>query len=430
MTTKIGSEQKKVLIIGAGFGGINLANGLNKSNYEVTLIDKNNYHAFQPLLYQVATGGLESGSIAYPVRRIFRKSKNIHFCMAEVQSINAEANEIETSVGNFTYDYLVLATGSTTNFYGLTPSSNLMMPLKSVPDALNLRSYILQNLEKAYLTNDSQRAERLINIAIVGGGPTGVETAGALAEMKRYILPHDYPHMNFDRMNINLYEAAPRLLLAMSEKSSEKALKYLQGLGVNVHLNSTVLKYTDSQLVLRNGDMFYTDTVIWSAGVKSQYPEGINAEAILPNGRLEVDEYNHVKGYNNIFAIGDIANHTTEKFPRGLPMVAPAAIQHGKRLAKNLISVLNNKPMIPFSYFDKGSMATVGINKAVVDVSFIHFGGFMAWVTWMFIHLLYLVGFRSKVAVLFSWIYSYITYDKALRLIIRPYVINKKVIEP
>ena len=420
-------KKKRVMIIGAGFAGINLAHGLKKSDYEVVIVDKNNYHAFQPLLYQVATGGLEPDSIAYPIRRIFHKHPNVHFRMAEVAAIHTDKNMVETNEGWFHYDYLVLATGSYTNYFDMEKSSNSLMSLKTVPEALNLRSFILQNLEKAFVTLDSRRVEELINIAIVGGGATGVETAGAIAEMKRDVLPHDYPTMNFSKMNINLYEAGPRLLTAMSEKSSEKALKYLTKLGVNVHLNSQVLKYTQSQLVLRKGDLFYTDTVIWTAGVKSQYPEGLVPEAIVPNGRIDVDEFNRIKGYANVYAIGDIAHQPNEKFSRGLPMVAPAAVQHGKHLAKNFIRMTKGLELIPFKYFDKGAMATVGVNKAVVDVSFIHFGGFIAWLSWMFVHLMYLVGFRNKLFVLVSWIYSYITFDKALRLIIRPYTINRKV---
>jgi NADH dehydrogenase len=418
-------QKKRIIIIGGGFAGINLAAKLSDSNYEVIVIDRNNYHNFQPLLYQVATGGLEPDSIAYPLRRIFREMKNVKFRMANVKVIHPENNTIETSDETLEYDELVIATGSTTNFFGLEPDKNLLMPLKSVPDALNLRSYLLQNLEKAYATYNDRHVEELINVAIVGGGPTGVELAGSLAEMKRYILPKDFPGMSFENMQINLYEAAPRLLSGMSPRSSEKAVKYLEKMGVNVHLNNTVLKYIDEQLILRNGDMFPTKTVIWTAGVKARIPEGLAPEAVNQWGRLQVNEFNQINTYSNIYAIGDVSAYSTEDYPRGLPMQAPAAMQHGRHLAKNLILKAEGKEMQPFKYFNKGAMATVGTNKAVVDFRKLHFGGIVAWFAWMFIHLLYLVGFRNKMSVLFSWAYSYVTYDKALRIIIRPYKMTK-----
>ncbi len=414
-------NKKKLLIIGAGFGGIQLAKALRNQPFDLLLLDKNNYHTFQPLLYQVATGGLEAGSIAYPVRRILRGFKNVRFQMAEVLQIDTDQHSVNTSVGKIDYDYLVIATGSTNNFFNFEPIKNYLLPLKSITDALDIRSFLMQNLEKAVATFDQSEKSELMNIAIIGGGPAGIELAGALAEMKRFVLPKDFPQIDFSTMSINLFEAAPKLLGNMSEESSQYSLKYLQEMGINVLLNSKVKDYDNSKIYLEDGTEFQTDTVIWTAGVKCNPIEGLSKEFITGGNRIVVNEYNQIQGLENVFAVGDIAAKLDEQNPKGLPMLAQVAIQQAKHLAKNLKMTIKGKPMQPFEYNDKGVMATVGRNKAVVDLPKLKFQGAIAWLVWMFVHIFSLIGFRNKLVAFIDWANNYFSYDRPLGLIIRPY---------
>jgi len=419
------NKRPKIVIIGAGFGGIALAKALKKAEADVLLLDKNNYHTFLPLLYQVATGGLEADSIAYPVRRIFRRYKNVRFQMAKVHIVNTEGNFLETSVGKINFDYLVIATGSTNNYFNFDKIQNRLLPLKSLADALNIRSFMMQNLEKAVATFDKSERTELMNIAIVGGGPAGIELAGAMAEMKRYVLPKDFPQINFDQMSITLFEAAPKLLSTMSQESSEKSLKFLNEIGVEVKLNSMVKDYDNHFVFLEDGTKFQTDTVVWTAGVKGAALPGI-AEKNTSAGRILVNEYNQMNGFENIFAIGDVSAHFNTDAPKGQPMLAQVAIQQAKCLASNIILSLQQKSMQPFVYKNLGVMATVGKNKAVVDLPNWKFQGAFAWFVWMFVHILSLVGFRNKLVTLIDWMQNYFNYDRPLGLIIRPYKKYKK----
>ncbi len=415
------TNNPRVVIIGGGFGGIELAKKLKKKAVQVVMIDRNNFHTFQPLLYQVATAGLEPDSIAYPLRKIFKRQSNFHFRMAEAQQIIPEENTLLTSIGKIRYDYLVIATGSTTNFFGLKEIEEQAMPMKSVTEALDLRSLLLQNFENALLAKSVEEREALMNVVVVGGGPTGVETAGALGELKENVLPQDYPELDVRQMQIHLIEAAGNLLNGMSEISGKKAVDFLKKFDVHVWLN-TAVKHYDGQMVYTNTEhQIPTNTLIWSAGVKGAVVEGIDANVIGRGNRILVNEFNQVKGYSNIFAVGDVAAMLTEKAPKGHPMVAPVAIQQGQLLAKNIVCLLQNKPLKAFQYKDKGSMATVGRNRAVVEVGKFKTQGFFAWYMWMAVHLMSLVGFRNKLVTLVNWMWSYFNYDKGIRLIIRPF---------
>ncbi len=416
------SNLPRVVIIGGGFAGINLAKTIANKNLQVVLIDKHNYHTFQPLLYQVSSSGLEPDSIAYPLRKIIKKHKTSFFRLAEVNEIQPEQKNIKTSIGDLTYDYLVLATGTKTNFFGNKEVENNSMPMKSVPQALNIRSLILQNFEKAAIANTKEEREAYLNFVIVGGGPTGVELAGAIAELKNNILPRDYHDLNPTDMHIHLLEGSPRVLPPMSEHASKKAEKFLKALGVKVHCNTLVTGYNGLDVTTNSDLKMQSETLIWAAGVTGAPVGGLNASALVDRAnRYKVNEFNQVEGYDNIFAIGDIALMTSEDYPKGHPQVAQPAIQQGKLLGKNLLKLAKKQPMKPFKYFDKGSMATIGRNKAVVDLKPYKFGGFFAWFIWMFVHLMSLVGFRNRVIVFFNWTYNYINFDKAARLIIRPY---------
>ena len=411
----------KIVIIGAGFGGITIAKSLKNKPVKVLLIDKHNYHNFQPLMYQIATGGLEPDSIAYPVRRIFREQKNISFRMAKVETVNTEAQTLHTSIGNIAYDYLVIAIGSTNNYFNFEPVKHKLLTLKSIPDSLNMRSYIYQNLEKALVHQNEEKIEDLMNIAIVGGGPAGIELAGALAEMKHFVLPKDFPDLDLSRMQINLYEAAPELLSAMSKQASKKTLVYLEELGISVHLNAMVKSYDGTILSTADGNQFKTDTVIWTAGVKGASIDGLPKESIIGGNRILVNEFNAVLNTKNVFAIGDVAACISSENPKGLPMLAPVAQQQAKQLTKNLLNSINKKSLQPFKYHNKGVMATIGRKKAVVDLPKIRFQGTFAWLVWMFVHIMSLVGFRNKFVALYDWMSNYLSYDKPLGLIIRPY---------
>ena len=412
------SKKPKVVIIGAGFGGIKLVKELRNKPVEVVLIDKNNYHNFQPLMYQVATGGLEPASIAYPVRRIFRKYKDIHFRMAEVLEVDTVKHQILTSIGAIDFDYLVIASGSQNNFFDFEPVKNMLLSLKSLPDALSLRNSIFRNLEMAMAINRKEPLKEVMNIAIVGGGPAGLELAGALAEMKRYVLPKEFPDLKRSIMNINLYQSGSQLLASMSDEASEKSLEYLKELGVNVFLNTRVKNYNGKQIEFADGHHFTTDLVIWTAGVKGSPIKGFPDGTIVSGNRIAVNEYNQVMGFDTIFAIGDVAAHITTEDPKGLPMLAPVAKKQGDLLAKNILRKIKDKPMEPFKYHNRGVMATIGRNKAVVDLPHYKFQGVFAWFVWMFIHILSLVGARNKISAFIDWSTNYFSYDRPLGIIL------------
>ena len=412
----------RIIIIGGGFAGVSFIKKLRTENVQIVLFDRHNYHTFQPLLYQVSTAGLEPDSIAYPLRKIFRKNMDFHFRLAEVENIDTENNTIETSIGSLQYDYLIVATGTRTNFFGNESIAENSMPMKTVPQALNIRSLILQNIEKADITTDEDERKRLLNFVIAGAGPTGVELAGALAEFRKGILENDYPQLEEEDMHVHLIEGQDRVLPPMSEKASEKAQKFLEKLGVQVHLKTLISDYDGTTVTTKDGKSFDTATFIWAAGVTGAPVNGINGEALVEKAnRYSVDQFNKVKGFENIYALGDIALMESNEYPKGHPQVAQPAIQQGKNLGKNFRKMLKGEKMESFKYFDKGTMATVGRNKAVVDLGKMHFGGAFAWFLWMFVHLWFLVGFRNRVITFFNWTYSYINYDRAARLIIRPY---------
>ena len=417
------TSKPRVILIGGGFGGAQFVKSLSDRDYQLVMFDRHNYHTFQPLLYQVATAGLEPDSIAAPLRKIFDNKKNFYFRMALVNKIVPEQNCIQTSIGNIRYDILVISTGSRTNYFGNDELIKKCFPLKQVPQALDMRSQILQNMEKAVLTNDLRIQEGLLNYVVVGGGPTGVELAGSIAELKRHIFPKDYPELDLKRMNIYLVEGSPKLLGAMSEKSSKWALKYLQEMGVTVVLNSVVQSYDGETVYLKNGSTIRSKTLIWAAGVKGNVVPGLKEECLQKGSRILVDEFNRATCYENIYAIGDVAAMITEQYKQGYPMLAPVAKQQGERLALNLNDQVRGRNWKPFKYNDRGSMATIGRNKAVADLPGGFFlKGFLAWAAWMLVHVLFLIGFRSKLIVMANWIWSYLTYDKGTRLIIRPYV--------
>jgi NADH dehydrogenase len=416
------SSFPRIVIIGGGFGGVALAQKLSKKEVQVVLLDKNNYHCFQPLLYQVSTGGLEPDSIAYPLRKVLIGYENYFFRLAEVQEIAAEKKLLNTSIGPLSYDYLVLATGSETNFYGNTELEKNAMTMKTIPQSLNLRSLILENFEQALLTDDYHERDALMNFVIVGGGPTGVELAGALAEIKKGILPKDYPDLDTRRATINLIQSGDRILNAMSEEASKKAEDFLEKLGVQIWKNVRVAGY-DGKTVSTNSDLtFESATLVWAAGVMGATIKGLDAKEVLAGGnRLQVNEYNQVLGHPEIFAIGDIASMQSIEHPKGHPMMAQPAIQQGRQLGENLVRLIDKVPLHPFKYTDKGSMATVGRNKAVCDLEHIRFQGVFAWFVWMFVHLFFLIGFRNRVVVFVNWVYNYVKFDREARLIIRPY---------
>ena len=422
------SSFPRIIIIGGGFAGIALAKKLSKQEVQVVLLDKHNYHTFQPLLYQVSTGGLEPDSIAYPIRKVLGDFPNFFFRLADVSEINTEKNKVISNIGELKYDYLVVASGSKTNYFGNTSIEANSMEMKTVPQSLNLRSLILENFEEALLTSDLNERIALMNFVIVGAGPTGVELAGALAEIKKGILPKDYPDLDTRLAQINLIQSGDKILKEMSPQASQKAEDFLEKLGVHVWKNVRVTGY-DGKTVTTNSDLtFDAATVVWAAGVKGAAIKGLDSDQFVSRGnRILVNEFNQVKGLNNVFAVGDVAQMETESTPHGHPMMAQPAIQQGRLLGDNLLRMLENKPMKPFAYNDKGSMATVGRNKAVVDLPNFKFQGVFAWFVWMFVHLFFLIGFRNRMVVFINWVYNYIRFDREARLIIRPY---KKNIKP
>ena len=416
------TNKPRIVVIGGGFAGISFIRNLKKSQFQVVLFDKRNYHTFQPLLYQVSTAGLEPDSIAYPLRKIFRKHKDFHFRLAEVERIDPENKTVHTSIGDLSFDYLVIATGTRTNFFGNKSIEENSMPMKTVPQALNIRSLMLQNIEKADITDDPEERRCLLNFVIAGAGPTGVELAGALAEFRKGILKNDYPHIAPEDMEVHLVEGGDRVLSPMSKFASAKAKKFLEQMGVHVHLNTLVESYDGTTVTTSKGSTLEAATFIWAAGVTGAPVVATSDNITLDKGnRYIVNEFSQIEGYTYLFALGDIALMKTERFPHGHPQVAQPAIQQGKKLASNLMRSLKGREMKPFRYTDKGTMATIGRNKAVADIKNMRFGGLFAWILWMVVHLFFLVGFRNRVVTFFNWTYNYINYDKAARLIIRPF---------
>lgn len=418
------TTKPRVVIIGGGFGGINLAQKLKCRDFQVVLFDKQNYHGFWPLLYQVATAGLEPDAIAEPLRKMFGSDEfeDFHFRLVRVTGINTASKTVSTLIGDLAYDYLVIGTGTKPNYFGNDQIKKYSFPLKQIPDALNLRSQMLQCFEQASMTNDPETRQSLLNFVIVGGGPTGVELAGALAEMRKYVLPTDYPGLDFSTMNIYLVEGLDRVLPPMSTDSSQKTFRYLEELGIKIKLQTLVETYDGSMVTFKGGEQIRTHTLIWAAGVAGALVDGL-PDASLEKGRILVNQYNQVLGFQDIFAIGDIAFMKSDEYPRGHPGVAQPAIQQGKLLAKNLKRLIMSEQLEPFKYFDKGSLAIIGRNRAVADLpKDIHLGGFFAWIAWLFVHIAYLIGFRNKLVVLSNWIYHFFTYERGTRLIIRPFV--------
>ena len=430
MDDKKTARRPRVVIIGGGFAGINLAKKLKDKPVDVLLLDKHNYHTFQPLLYQVAMGYIEADSIAFPLRRIFANQKNFTFNLAEVQKINPDKNTITANIGEIAYDYLVIATGADTNFFGNKQIEHFAMPMKNVGEALNIRSFMLQNLERAVIATDPIECDALLTFVVVGGGPTGVELSGALAEIRNHILTDDYPSLNKEDMKIYLVEGKPVVLGAMSSQASESAGNELKKMGVTIYNGVHVTEYDGNEVKISDGKTIKTHNVFWAAGVTALHPEGIQPDSVVKGNRIKTDEISRVVGYENIFAIGDVSAMITDKYPNGLPGMAQPAIQTGKHLAKNIMHLVNNEPTEPFKYFDKGSLATIGQNQAVADICKLHFHGFIAWILWMFVHLMSLVGFTNKLSVLANWMMKYLTRNTDDRLIVRFFDTKTRMADP
>jgi NADH dehydrogenase len=417
-------SRKCIIIVGAGFAGLRLAQHLENTQYDVLLIDKNNYHQFQPLMYQVATARLEPGSISFPLRKVFQHSKNVRIRIAEVLSVDTSSKKLHTSIADFDYDYLVIAFGATTNYFGNAQIEKLSFPMKSVPEALQLRNRILQTFEDALIVNPAD-LQPLMNFVIVGGGPTGVELAGALAEMKKNILPKDYPDKDFSKLTIYLLEGTPFTLNPMSEDSRKWSRKYLEDLGVVVKTNTIVSDYDGKTVKLQDGGSIESLNLIWAAGVVGNTIEGMPKESYTRGNRFIVNRYSEVQNVPDVYAIGDISWMPTPKYEKGHPQVASVANEHADVLAKNLKAKLNNKPLTEFEYHDKGSMATVGKRKAVVDLPKFHFHGRFAWLTWMLVHLMLILNTKNKLLIFIQWMFSYFSNDSTLRILLKSE--NKKV---
>lgn len=423
------TEKKRVVIVGGGFGGLKLAQKLKNSNFQVVLVDKNNYHQFPPLIYQVASSGIEPSSIAFPFRRLFQRRKDFYFRLAQVLSIMPEEKIIQTSIGKLSYDYLVLAAGTTTNFFGNKEIEEESIPMKTLSESMGLRNAILDNFERALTCATEKERQELLNVVIVGGGATGVEIAGALSEMKNFVLPKDYPDLPNSLMNIYLIESQSRLLAAMSEKSSARVLKYLRSMGVNVLLNQRVTDYKDNTVFINDGSTIATRTFIWVTGVAAQKVDKMPTESIGRGGRILVNEYNQVQGMQDVYSIGDqcLMPNADPAWQNGHPQLAQVAIQQGKLLASNFIRLDKGKELKPFRYKNLGTMATVGRNKAVAEFAGIKMGGFFAWLMWLVVHLRSILGVKNKFIVFFNWMINYFSYGQSLRLIM--YAKKAKVVK-
>ncbi len=414
------STSPRVVIVGAGFAGLKLARKLMKKDFQVIILDKNNYHQFQPLFYQVATAGLEPSSISFPLRKIFHHSKNVIFRMAEVQRIDADQNRLFTDIGHIDYNQLVLAMGGDTNYFGSKSIEHYAAPMKTVSEALYIRNKVISNYERAISIEKVEHRKYLMNVVIVGGGPTGVELAGAMAELRNNVLPIDYPELNFHNMKVVLIEGGPELLGSMSPQSKSHALKYLHELGVEVMLNTQVKDY-NGQIVTLSDDIFLeTQTLLWAAGIKPNRIDGLAAKHYAPNGRIYVDSYCQIIDCPNVYALGDVSLLAEEKYPKGHPQVAQVALQQAESLANNLIDSQKGKSLKPFRYRDLGSMATIGKKRAVVDLPFIKFQGQLAWLTWLFVHLMAILGVKNRLFVFLNWSWNYLSFDPSLRLLIKP----------
>lgn len=413
------SDKKRVVIVGGGFGGLRLANRLRHSDFQVVLVDRNNYHQFPPLIYQIASAGIEPSSISFPFRKIFQRRKNFFYRMAEVRSIFPKHKIIQTSIGKVHYDYLVLAAGSTTNFFGNKHVEEEAMPMKNVSEAMGLRNALLDNFERALTCAGEQERRELLNVVIVGGGASGVEIAGALSEMKNFVLPKDYPDLPSDLMHIYLVEAGDRLLSSMSPESSAKVERYLRSMGVDVQFGKMVVDYQNHRVMMKDGSSIPTRTFIWVSGVAAQ-SVGNLPESLLGRGRrIKVDAYNRVEGLDGVFCIGDQCIMTADAaYPGGHPQLAQVAIQQGTLLARNLVRLESGEELVPFRYKNLGTMATVGRNRAVAEFKEVKFGGFFAWFLWLAVHLRSILGVRNKLVVLFNWVWNYFSYSQSLRMIV------------
>lgn len=415
------NQKKRVVIVGGGLGGLRLAEDLYGSGMQVVLIDKNNFHQFPPLIYQIASAGIDPSSISFPFRQIFRKRKDFYFRMAEARMVDTEKKILQTSIGKIDYDYLVLAAGATTNFFGNKNIEEWAIPMKTVPEAMGLRNALLSNLERALTCATEEERQELLNVVIVGGGATGVEIAGALAEMRRYVIPYDYPDMDSSLMHIYLIEAGDRLLAGLSQESSQKAYEFLKSMGVDIQFGKMVTDYRDHKVVMKDGTEIPTRTFLWVSGIRANAMPGIDESHLGRGFRFKVDEYNRIPGVEDVFAIGDQCLQTSDAaYPNGHPQVAQVAIQQAKNLAKNLKLInqgADSSELTAFRYKNLGSMATIGRNKAVVEIGKFHSQGFFAWVLWLVVHLRSILGVKNKMMVLLNWLWKYVSYNDSIRMI-------------
>lgn len=415
------NQKKRVVIVGGGLGGLRLAEDLYGSGMQVVLIDKNNFHQFPPLIYQIASAGIDPSSISFPFRQIFRKRKDFYFRMAEARMVDTEKKILQTSIGKIDYDYLVLAAGATTNFFGNKNIEEWAIPMKTVPEAMGLRNALLSNFERALTCATEEERQELLNVVIVGGGATGVEIAGALAEMRRYVIPYDYPDMDSSLMHIYLIEAGDRLLAGLSQESSQKAYEFLKSMGVDIQFGKMVTDYRDHKVVMKDGTEIPTRTFLWVSGIRANAMPGIDESHMGRGFRFKVDEYNRIPGVEDVFAIGDQCLQTSDAaYPNGHPQVAQVAIQQAKNLAKNLKLIdqgADSSELTAFRYKNLGSMATIGRNKAVVEIGKFRSQGFFAWVLWLVVHLRSILGVKNKVMVLLNWLWKYVSYNDSIRMI-------------
>lgn len=415
------NQKKRVVIVGGGLGGLRLAEDLYGSGMQVVLIDKNNFHQFPPLIYQIASAGIDPSSISFPFRQIFRKRKDFYFRMAEARMVDTEKKILQTSIGKIDYDYLVLAAGATTNFFGNKNIEEWAIPMKTVPEAMGLRNALLSNLERALTCATEEERQELLNVVIVGGGATGVEIAGALAEMRRYVIPYDYPDMDSSLMHIYLIEAGDRLLAGLSQESSQKAYEFLKSMGVDIQFGKMVTDYRDHKVVMKDGTEIPTRTFLWVSGIRANAMPGIDESHLGRGFRFKVDEYNRIPGVEDVFAIGDQCLQTSDAaYPNGHLQVAQVAIQQAKNLAKNLKLInqgADSSALTAFHYKNLGSMATIGRNKAVVEIGKFHSQGFFAWVLWLVVHLRSILGVKNKMIVLLNWLWKYVSYNDSIRMI-------------